>query len=852
MKHPSAPYSSGVDSSTIDSSAIGSSANAALANASSGNGALANGYRANARHARRTGLATFRTSAIALALAALGAGNARAADTAAAPAAAASTDTAPLDAIVVTAQRRSENIKDVPISISVLSGDDIAAQRISNVEDLSRAIPGLSFNSWGGTEELTNIVIRGVSSTSGSATVGLYLDDVSITTKNLFDPGSAQPRLYDLDHIEVLRGPQGTLWGDSSEGGTVRYLTEKPNLHEFSSTVTADVSDTKHGGTNYLSSAVVNLPIKDGVFAVRGSVGYSHDSGYIDNYSQSGQLLRKGVNTDGALTVHLVGKLVAGSDLTITPALFYQRDVAGDNSAFYVGPAPNASFVPGLWQQSKRVNEFGTDTVWLPSLTVTKGLGFADLTSVTGLYVREYDRQEDGTFYNSYLFATAFLDPLPAFAGNSTVNDSVIGNLRSPVEFSSHYRQISQEVRLSSLPEGRARTHLQWVGGLYYADQWIHNTNFQQIPGIDATFQGIYGSTLENNAAFSSFYPLDGATTYFPNSIDESDNRTYREQQYAVFGQADYDVLPTLHAGLGARYATSKENYDSTEIGFYQIGNISPYYQTASYQAFTPKASLSFDAAENATLYASVGKGFRLGGPTGPIVFGPTSVCAGDFAAINQTTQPTHFGSDSLWTYELGSKGSVANNRINFNVAAFVTQWANIQQSLYLPTCGYYFTANVGDAKIYGAELEASYRPVSSLKFALSAGAQHAVITNTTNAVDVPVGSRLIDVPNGTYTASVNYNTPLNGEFTLRSRTDYAWTGHSFGSYQPGNANYFNPSYGVLNASLTLAASKYEVSLYAKNLNNDQKIIQSPQINTVVEGYTVRPRTIGLTGRYFF
>ena len=830
-----------------------------------------NRARKSTRHRR----AAFQATAIALALAALGVRASAADADAAAPSTSATTasDGEVLDAVVVTAQRRSENIKDVPISISVMSADEIAAQRITNIEDVSRAVPGVSFNSWGGTQELTNIVIRGVSSTSGAATVGLYLDDVSITTKNFFDPGSVQPRLYDLDHIEVLRGPQGTLWGDSSEGGTVRYLTEKPNLHEFSSTLTTDLSDTKHGGINYIESANVNVPVKDGVLAVRGSIGYQHDSGYIDNYSQSGTLQNKGVNTDGALTMHLVGKLVAGGDLTISPAIFYQRDVAGDNSAFYLGAAPNASFQPGLWEQSKLVREFGTDTVWLPSLTVNKGLGFGDLTSVTGLYTRQYDRQEDGTFYNSYLFATGFLDTFPAtpaqtsatfpaynpiFQANQKLNDSVIGNLRSPVEFSTHYRQISQEVRLASLPEDRARTGLQWVGGIYYADQWIHNTNFQQIPGINQAFQSIYGVPLEasvfpgNGVPFSANYPLIGVTQFFPNSIDESDNRTYREQQYAGFGQVDYDVLPTLHAGLGARYATSTENYNSTEIGFYQIGNISPYYQTASYHAFTPKASITYDAAVNTTVYASVGKGFRLGGPTGPIVFGPGTACAGDFANIGQTTQPTHFGSDSLWTYELGSKGLLDSNRINFNVATFVTQWSNIQQALYLPTCGYYFTTNVGDAKIYGAELEASYRPVNSLKFALSAGAQHAVVTNTTNSIDVPVGSRLIDVPNATYTGSVTYNTPINGELTLRSRADYGWTGHSYGSYQPSNANYFNPSYGVLNASFTVAATKYEVSLYAKNLNNDQKIIQSPQINTVVEGYTVRPRTFGLTGRYFF
>jgi outer membrane receptor protein involved in Fe transport len=822
----------------------------------------------------RTGLALFAATAIGLAIASLAAGDARAAEGAAAdssaPAAAGAADSgSTLDAIVVTAQRRSENIKDVPISISVMSADDIAAQRIANIEDVSRAMPGVSFNSFGGTEELTNIVIRGVSAPAGAATVGLYLDDVSITTKNFFDPGAAQPRLYDLDHIEVLRGPQGTLWGDSSEGGTVRYLTQQPDLHEFSSTLTSDLSQTKHGGVNYLESANVNLPVKDGVFAVRGSIGYQHDSGYIDHYTPQGVQTAKGVNTDGNLSVHLVGKLAIGSDLTISPALFYQRDVSGDNSAFYLSPAFGSTFQPGFWQQDKKVAEFGADTVWLPSLTVHKGLAFADLTSVTGLYVRNYDRQGDGTFFNSAVFASFFLDPL--YPAQASQNDAQIGTLRSPIEFSTHYRQISQELRLSSRPEDRARTKMQWVGGLYYANQWIHNVNFQQIPGVNEAFQNIYGYSIDSPTQSLPYQTYAGnpplVSQLFPNSIDEYDNRTYREQQYAVFGQLDYDLTSTLHAGIGARYSTSRENFNSTEIGFYQIGNISPYYQTASFQSFTPKATLTYDLAENSTVYSSVGKGFRLGGATPtPISIAPSGACVitNDLANIGQTKQPLSFGSDSLWTYELGSKGSLANNQIQVNAAAFLTQWDNIQQQLYLPTCGYYFTTNVGNAKIYGAELEASYRPTNSLKFGLSAGAQHAVITSTNYPTDggVPIGSHLVDVPAATYTGSVTYNHPVTAELTLRTRADYAWTGHSNGSFQKtltlingstiSNPSYFNPSYGVLNASVTLAATKYEIALYAKNLNNDQKIIQSPYINTVTEGYTVRPRTIGLTGRYFF
>jgi outer membrane receptor protein involved in Fe transport len=759
---------------------------------------------------------------------------------------------APLDEIVVTAQRRSENLQDVPISISVLSGDELHSKRIADYDDLSRAVPGVSFNSSFASEGLTKVQIRGVSSDSGASTTGIYLDDVSITVNNIFYDGAVQPKLYDLDRLEVLRGPQGTLWGDSSEGGTIRYLTEAPNLHTFSGEGTSDLSNTKHGGWNYIEAGSVNLPISDGIFAVRASVGYTHDSGYIDHFTQSGTLQDKGVNTEGNFSLHVVGKLTPGSDLTITPAIFYQRDITGDNSAFYLSQSLDSTFVPGLWQQDKQVREFGVDTVLLPSLTVTKGLGFADFTSVSGVFVRQHDRQEDGTYYNSTAFAEFFLDPLyPAY---TTQNNAIIANLRSPVEFSTHYRTFSQELRLSSLPEDRARTHLQWVAGLYYADLWEHNTNFQQIQGIDQAFQSIYGYSINSptQSLVYQTYSLPGITQLFPNSIDESDNRTYVQQQYAVFGQADYDVLPMLHATLGARYATSKEDYKSTEIGFYQIGNISPYYQTASYEAFTPKASLGYDISTDSKVYASASKGFRLGGPTGPIVFGPTSVCNSDFEAIGQTTQPTRFGSDSLWSYEFGSKNRLDNNKLSLDAAVFLTQWSNIQQQIYLPTCGYYFTTNVGDAKIYGGEIEASFKPIAGLKFGLTASAEHAVITSTNNPSTVGVGAHLIDVPQGTYDATVAYNRPVNDEYSVTTRADYAWSGHSYGSYQSSNPNFYNPSYGVLNASITLTATKFDVALYAKNLANDQKIIQSPEINTVVEGYTVRPRTIGITGRLWF
>jgi iron complex outermembrane recepter protein len=410
------------------------------------------------------------------------------------------------------------------------------------------------------------------------------------------------------------------------------------------------------------------------------------------------------------------------------------------------------------------------------------------------------------------------------------------------------YRQISQEFRLSS-PED-SHSPLKWVAGLYFADQVIHNTDFQRIPGINTTFQSLYGIPMEQSLVQGA-YGAPGLLL-FPDDIDESDDRTYREKQTAVFGQVDYDPRQDWHLGLGGRFVKAKEDFVSTEIGFYQIGNISPYDQSASFTSFTPKVSVSHDIDAADQIYASAGEGFRLGGPTGPIVFGPGTVCAGDFAAIGQTTQPTTFKSDSLWTYEIGSKNLLADSTISLNSAAFYTNWKNIQQQIYLPTCGYYFTSNVGNAGIYGGEVEATAKVTRAWNLSLALSAENATITSSSNTSTVPVGAHLIDVPGLTLTAGTSYTSWFEDGAKMVWRGNYAWTGHSYGSYQVGNPDYRNPGYGVLNLSATYTQKTYEVTLYAKNALNNQTIIQSPEINTVTEGYTVHPRVVGLTSTVRF
>ena len=264
--------------------------------------------------------------------------------TRAGPADAPSDDSSALGEVIVTAQRRTEDVKEVPTSISVLGAAALENGHIGGLEDISRAVPGLSFAAGGGPG-LDNIEMRGVSSTSGSATVGIYLDDVPITVTNLYN-GAVEPRLFDMDRVEVLRGPQGTLYGASSMGGAIRFISNQPNLTTFGGSVSSQVSGTRHGGVNYDEQGVLNVPLVEGVAAARIGVDFGEDSGYIDHYTLSDQLARSGTNDDKWTVLRLSAKIVADDSLTITPSFYGEWEKTGDTSVFYPGV--------GLYLQERR------------------------------------------------------------------------------------------------------------------------------------------------------------------------------------------------------------------------------------------------------------------------------------------------------------------------------------------------------------------------------------------------------------------------------------------------------------------------------------------------------------------
>jgi iron complex outermembrane recepter protein len=763
-------------------------------------------------------------------------------------------DTGSLDEVVVTARKREENLRDVPASIGVVDGNFIDSLRVQSVEDITRILPGVSFaahNNGPNGPGQDNITVRGVSSTVGNPTVGIYIDEVPIITITGYE-GDAEPRLIDIERVEVLRGPQGTLYGASSEGGTVRFLTNQPDSHTFSGRVKQDVSYTKHGSLNFDDQAVVNIPVIDGVFGLRISAEYGQDSGYINNYALAGSLSlgnatagglqRSGTNSDTNTAIHLKGLWSISDDFTVTPAFLYQRYAAGDTSTFI--PAL------GLYKQFNQVAGADRDALLIPSLTVKAGLGFADLTSVTSYVNRRVDRTTDGTYFNTTAIAQYYLDTagVPPYTTHKNANDYILGNIASPVQFTDRFNTWTQEFRLSS-PADQKR--IKWVGGVFLSDQQWSHLDYEPAPGFSAAFQNIYGYNINSDPVLNpSINSPPTNSNFWANDLVWEVNDHNNVTQYAVFGQVDIDVLPTLHLSVGDRYVKAREKFTESGAGFFDFGGGgtqgTPYAQSADFSTSTPKFTLTYDLAAQSNIYASIGKGFRLGGATTP---NTNASCVAGLQQLGLTNAPTTYAPDHLWSYELGSKSLLFEKTLSVNAAVYYIDWKSIQQTITIPICGGSFNANVGDATAIGGELEVRYRPplVPGLGLTMNLGSEHAYITSTTNAQTAAVGQDVLYTPRYTAALLADYGWQLTSEIGAFIRGDYEYTGRSFGSFQVGTPAYENPNYSVVNLNAGIGIGKLEFSLYAKNLNNNRTILQSPQINSVIQGYTLRPQTVGVS-----
>lgn len=717
--------------------------------------------------------------------------------------------------IVVSAQKRKEAARDIPLSLSLLGADKLAQDHIADYADLARSAPGLAFTNSGNSSN-SRISMRGVSSASGAATVGVYLNDVSLTIPNQFFTGTTLPRLFDLDHVEVLRGPQGTLYGDSSLGGTIKFVTKQPKLGVTEGEVYGGTGATQSGGANYTAGGAVTVPLSaNAALRVAGETGYQ--SGWVDQVV-GGKLIKRNVNSEryyaGRVTV--LWEPVDG--LKVTPSLQYQYTSIGGNGIFNLS-AP-------AYQTTKQVSEPSHDEMFAPSLTLEKALGDYTLTSVTAYTQRKYWRQFDVTSYDAEYVAES-IDP----TYGSTYN--TVSNLPGTMYNSDKISNISEELRLTS-PSIKPGVHsYEWQLGAYFNSLKATSLDDEYVPGLNTTTQALTGQSVQSLIGYTA-----------PNDLLGYYHSNRKVKQVAIFAEGSALLAKGLKATVGLRQAWAWTDYTMDQGGWLADGTPAHDTASASNSPFTPKFALTYTVAPQASIYANVSKGFRLGGQNNSL----PSFCGGALSSLGLTSaQAKSYGADSLWSYEVGAKTGWFGNRLTVNGSLYRIDWTNLQQQVSLTSCGYVTTLNAGNARSQGAELEVQAKLTRELTLSATAGFTSARITQGATGLIAKAGQEVLGVPNKTATFGAAYKRPISDKLSVFSSIDWTYTGKSYGDYRATRADFSRPDYWVGNLDLGVTLGDLTLRGFIKNVANDKTIIQRPVVLLTTQGLTVQPRTFGVS-----
>jgi iron complex outermembrane recepter protein len=738
-------------------------------------------------------------------------------------------DTGHLQEIVITAEKRESTVQNTPISLTAVSGTDIQDRGLTDLSSLLQSVPGVSMRTSG--PGMAEFEMRGVASTGGnSPTVGFYYDDTPLTAPGATNEGKIviSPALYDLNRVEVLRGPQGTLYGSGSMGGTIKVVPNAPNPAAFDASAEAVLADTDHGGFDHAENAMVNLPFGNGLAAVRIVGSYSDDSGWIDriviapgqfpvptNGTTRGNVLAAPVAADyhdvndTARTTVRVSALIKPIDgLSISPSYFHEKLTAGGLPYIDSDPGTDAHYQPF------DVAENYFDEFDLGSVNVKYRTDAVELTSTTSYWIRHEPLTQD----TSESWQTGL--GLPGFEPA----DGGIGAAYAYENNLSH--QLTEEIRLASAGDSR----LKWLVGYFYEDFESHwNITF---PAADA--EPIFGS----NQLFNYFSP---------NKI----------LQQSVFGEVTYNITEPFAVTAGLR----RYHYDSP-VTVDQSGALAATVLNSTLekdQGVTPKVSLSYDFDKNLLVYATAAKGFRPGGGTGPVpTSGPLS-CEAELQAEYGTTQfvsgPISFKSDSVWSYELGEKLRAADNRVTVNASGYFETWSGVQQTNALSPCGYIYTANAGDAHVYGGELEVQAIVIRDLVVSANTSYSHAALVSSALLDSgFSPGTPIQDVPRWTASASIAYRHSLTDQLAFTARADNTYVGSRTDETFAINTL---PSYDLTNARAGIEGDNWSAVLFVNNvadkraLLNDvtQDAVNIPTYNRIAVS---QPRTTGIDISYRF
>jgi len=761
---------------------------------------------------------------------------------------------AQLEEVLVTATKRSESVQDLPFSVNAQTEQDIQRSNATTLEELSRNVAGLSIQNLGPGQ--SQVAIRGVSAgqivrdqPGVKEQVGVYLDETVISL-SLFTPDLD---LFDLNRVETLRGPQGTLFGSGSIGGTVRFITKQPMLDEMEGQLEANVNTVDDGSEGGHLKGAINIPMGD-TLALR-LVGYGTQyPGYIDALGEGGRV-DEDVN-DGSRNGLRAALLWQPTDtLSITPRIVYQEletDGYNRQETYNMFANPFTTTRPAIQlgdlEQYLLLDEAFDDETTIADVVAVWSLDGVDLTYVASYTERDIVVSRD---------ASALTGSITIDFGFGEEAAQLPSNLLDTTEL----EQMTHEFRVSSNGDGA----LQWVAGVFYSDTQRDYGQFLPTPGYDDAIDAANGS----GAADATYVNGLGPNSPFNSEL------SYDIEQTAVFGEATYSFTDRLNVTLGGRWYDFEESRDILQDGIFS--SYADQRDETSSDGFTPRILAAYDVNESITVNAQASQGFRLGGVNDPL---NAPLCSDSDRQIFGGFQD--YDDETLWNYEIGFKSMWDNIRLN--AAVFYTDIEDLQVTLDAGTCSSRVSFNVEEAHTLGAELELTAYVTDAfvVTFAgsvLEAEFDSTVLDGDGNVVGgVEDGNRLASVPEWQFSLSGTYSfgslfgsedsyvsvwwQAVGDRITQPSDqlpgSDTFQAGRPFAG-MTGNEVYQVDteldSYDLVNLSAGLNYESWDFVAYVNNVTDELALLSldKERGGTARAGHRVnQPRTFGLTARYNF
>ncbi len=708
-----------------------------------------------------------------------------------------------LEEVVVTANKRAVNIQDLGLSITAIGRDTIQKRSLTGMGDYLSTVPGVTQSDLNTGNN--KVVIRGIAASQiEDATVAVYFGEVPLTS--VASGNSTDFKLVDMERIEVLRGPQGTLYGSGSMGGTIRNIPREANLNTFEGEVQAGYSSTA-GDPNGKGVAVLNVPVVPGALALRVAAYDYSNAGFVDNVGASdpmrsflaqlfgAQVLDKRNVGDSDWRGVRAQALYKPTDALQVKLTYARQDLSqdGDNSVDTTLLGSYQAMPFQIGDINGGVEEY-TDVVQFSNLVV------------------QFDQE-----WGSILSSSTWLDGSSDFARDS----SRILPAPLPQEFDAGNDAFTQEIRFVSNFDGP----VQLVGGVFYEDASRFSRSHLS-----------WGGSLAGLALI----PFLGND---PDALLDTSN-DFKVKQKAVFGEVSYDINERLAVTVGGRYFDYDRREDETQVGPVAGGGVDKHASNSE-DGTSLKVNLEYRPGENALFYAQWAEGFRLGHPVTPA---PASVCDLDNDGLldgtNSPIDPGSVASDTLNSYDLGAKFSFLRNRLIVDAAAFWIDWQGIPVTVISqPNCGFSVQVNAGEARSRGLEFEAAFQVSEALKLELGGAYVDAELSEDSAQLG-PAGTRLPGSAKYAGNAAVQYDFNVGGHDAF-ARIDYAYVGSYWNDL--AKTQLRSGGYGKLGARVGLDVNHLSVEVYGTNLtnSNDYTLVITPPY-----AFRLVPRTVGIDFGY--